>query len=919
MAKKKNSSSGSASTKKKGGKNKAVKDEGDAKPVVVPPTLAVPPSLEAEMAAAQALSPRRATTQAHHTAADDASSEEQPSAAVDSAAAGAAEEKEDGPFASGGSRLAASTSVPDAVVSFLATLPSVEQTDENAILPALSEVGDEPTFVSWVAKVTASSPTPVARLLVLGHYRAYIFKKAMFGSGRELRRSGHYYALSEVESCHTDALILKFEKEFTAHPYRFTLYGKGLGTEGVSVIQRQLSFYSHNFPPRYRPRWIVAPPSRRPEVDVAAAEATGDGGLAGGVIPAYRAFSNYYELLPDDALIAYLQELDERKETVLDLSRCGGGFRLKPLVAALKHNTYFTGIVVCDEPRETAVSAVAIALIRNATLTTVKVTNVGATAESFKNLGKVMRGNAQHTVTDLVLDGSFMGDAGAADLALGLSAPHTSLRTVSLRNGRVGARGSVAVLNALTSHEGGTARLATLALDRCDLSQAGTELSEVLRRAAPTLTSISLRSTGVNCGKLTSMLHESKLSTTLTSLDLSGSAKSIDVDSLGAVMASGRALKSLSLTHCGISALKATRILVAGSSNVSVVTGLHIDLSDNPLGGVPDAFEAFVEAIETASNGGFVDGFGLANTKLSTDEFSTICDTLTNGTNTASHLTICLDEGDGGASADLGPHGEPAPPSCTPAGGASGASGSGLSAPARVVAALTPRSRAAADSSGSRSTFTRSQILMRAVLKSTTLRSLRIRPSTKSAGMFVGKDMAPFLLSLKKGKLERLDVSGHRAGDVGIRALADLVKSSETLTHVAADGNVPSIGALDELRDAFAKNKSVVHFAPLTLDRQALYADKVNGRQHPYIRTLLNAIEDYTVRNRETAAAAEAAKAAKAPVADKSEKASKGSGKAAKEGKASKSSKKKGDGSKKDGEKKSSSKGKKGGKGKKKE
>jgi len=550
------------------------------------------------------------------------------------------------------------------------------------------------------------------------------------------------------------------------------------------------------------------------------------------------------------------------------------------------------------------------------------VTNVGATAESFKNLGKVLRGNAEHVVTDLVLDGSSMGDSGAVDLALGLSAPHTSLRTLSLRNGRVGTRGSLALLNALAAHEGGTSRLVTLALDRCDLSQAGTELSEVLRRSAPTLTSLSVRSTGLHCGKLTALLHESKLATTLTSLDLSGSAKSIDVDSLGAVMAAGRALKSLALNHCGISALKATRILVAGSSNVSKVTDLHIDLSDNPLGGVPDAFEAFIEAIETATNGGFVDGFGLANTKLSVDEFSTVCDTITNGTNTASHLTICLDEGDGGASADVGPHGEPAPPSCTPAGSSSsGAGGSGLSAPARVVAALTPRSRAAADSSASRSTFTRSQILMRAVLKSSTLRSLRVRRSTKSAGVFVGKDMAPFLLSLKKGKLERLDVSGHRAGDVGIRALADLIKSTESLTHVSADGNLPSIGALDELRDAFAKNKSVLHFSAPTLDRQALYADKINGRQHPYIRTLLNAIEDYTARNREAAAAApvvdkadKADKAAKADKADTPAKASKGG----KSGKNSKSGKKKGDSAQKDGEKKTSSKSKKGGKGKKK-
>lgn len=99
-------------------------------------------------------------------------------------------------------------------------------------------------------------------------------------------------------------------------------------------------------------------------------------GVAGGFPDSYRAWCNFYGQEPSEELLQYITDSVERTPNVLDLSYCPGiepgtniTFDLQPIFQALRYNSYFLGLSLCDVVAKGAMELLAPCLKANRVLT----------------------------------------------------------------------------------------------------------------------------------------------------------------------------------------------------------------------------------------------------------------------------------------------------------------------------------------------------------------------------------------------------------------------------------------------------------------------------------------------------------------------------------------------------------------------
>lgn len=74
---------------------------------------------------------------------------------------------------------------------------------------------------------------------------------------------------------------------------------------------------------------------------------------------AYRAWANFYHAEPSEELMQFIQDSEHRQPHVLNLSVCPGieagtnvTFDLQPVFAALRHNSYYLSVELCDSVQQ---------------------------------------------------------------------------------------------------------------------------------------------------------------------------------------------------------------------------------------------------------------------------------------------------------------------------------------------------------------------------------------------------------------------------------------------------------------------------------------------------------------------------------------------------------------------------------------
>lgn len=163
----------------------------------------------------------------------------------------------------------------------------------------------------------------------------------------------------------------------------------------------------------------------------------------------------------------------------LMLEQCTGielnteySFDLRPVVMALRYNTYFKKANLKNVPRKDAVLAFADTIRYNNTLERLYLSHVDAT-EGFVELGEALKANKSHSIVSLDLSDNPMKDKGAIGLAEGLEAMLHGLTVLNLSHCGIQAKGMTALMNALENNSNSSS-LVQLNISRNPLGTSGT-------------------------------------------------------------------------------------------------------------------------------------------------------------------------------------------------------------------------------------------------------------------------------------------------------------------------------------------------------------------------------------------------------------------------------------------------------------
>lgn len=126
-------------------------------------------------------------------------------------------------------------------------------------------------------------------------------------------------------------------------------------------------------------------------------------------------------------------------------------FSLVPVVAALRHNTYFTTLTMHEKSRKEAVSSIADILTHNTTLTAIDISGVEAD-EGWIQLGEALKGNPRNSLLDLNISSNCIGEKGIIPLTVGLTAVGHPMSSLFISNVELQGKGSVLLVRALASN-----------------------------------------------------------------------------------------------------------------------------------------------------------------------------------------------------------------------------------------------------------------------------------------------------------------------------------------------------------------------------------------------------------------------------------------------------------------------------------
>jgi hypothetical protein len=610
-------------------------------------------------------------------------------------------------------------------------------------------------------------------------------------------REGHFFDLKEVESKHDDSVVLRFTRDESREKFIIDIEGAHCGTRIANLIRSAMAEYTHNFPPRYLPKYVVEPESRLAALSDGGAAAPASGARGGGVVPTYKAFCNYYDLPQSAELIAWIDALVDRRCTDMNLNLFAANFRLKPLASALKHNNYFTSFTLSDAPRETAVSAAAVTFIKNSTIKRLTVRNVDAKADGFEALGRVLKGNTAIALTHIDLSRAVMTDRGATGLAHGLGAYRGPLQELRLSHMALTPVGVDALLAAVLAHaDGWLASLRVLDLSGNPLGKAAAKLAEVLRvrdgkKAGAVPLSLLLADSGVSVEPLCAALQGSSVRV----LDLSGVslAAALCMKALVAYLAHAAWLRRLVLQRTSLVGA-GMRELVGAVANAADTSAVVVDVGNNLA--ISNADLQHLIKLVAASNGRVV-GLGLADLPLEEADYATLFAALQNGDLPLAELALSLATPDAAAAAAAAASSGAAPPKTPRA--QQQAAGDALVAKLGKPGAAAPAPPHAE---------ARAKALAAACVC-----ALRLRRLSLVGGVPLGAALNTFLELLPSLKhIVELDVSGHIGGDRALELLGAAAAHSSPLRSIAADANNASVAGFAKFRASESKSLTAFPF-----------------------------------------------------------------------------------------------------------
>ncbi|GAM16918.1 hypothetical protein SAMD00019534_000930 [Acytostelium subglobosum LB1] len=647
--------------------------------------------------------------------------------------------------------------------------------------------GKEPDFVLWVKK-TNKKDVVQDRLFVLTQYRIYSIKRNAVGK-KSIVRQGHLYDLIEIKTDDIDRVLLKFTG------FVIDISGSNTGITIPKILINAFHRISFTFSLEASPSLIIIPVERAaPEVDHV------EPGFAHGFVEVYKAQCNYYATPVNNDLIHFLEETVEKGSRVFCLDDFSGidktdsgststALNMVPVMAALRHNTFFDTFICHNKTRKEVPLLLADVMHHNRTIVRVDLRGVESD-KGWVQLGEALKENQCNELRFLDVSDNQVRDNGIISIATAIRSFTREFCQLTASNIELQSKGAAVTFRTLQSNYASSGGIEILDFSRNHLGAAGSEpladwlalLNTSNQSPEKPLKHINLEGAQIETPRITTAIRQANLAY-LTYLNLSENRINNDaVQSICHLISKGEYLQSLLLRGCGLLG-EHVSLLVTACTNGPATGGRMLDLSANNFG--KNGATSFAACIKSASN---IDTLNLANNNFRKNGMTSIIS--------------ALEENSTLRSIDL-----------------SNNLKSGSKADAVV------------------------DHLARVVQKHSTLERLILTGNTNK-GFFLGRELSPLVKSINEdSKLVELDISGNNIGDDLCRELFESLKKNTYLRVLQIDNNSIGLPGFAAMKRCFTVNRSLTDIPVPTRDiAKLLSAAKDRKQTNDRISEILNDI-----------------------------------------------------------------------------
>ncbi len=362
-----------------------------------------------------------------------------------------------------------------------------------------------------------------------------------------------------------------------------------------------------------------------------------DVGIAGGIVPAYEAFCDYYSVPVSRSFVTYVNDVVNSGQVMIDLTECPGieandgglSASLFPLLGSFVSNTYFKGLSLKNVSRGEVWKAASLIFKggNNTTLTKLVLRDTNGShgdAKSFFDSWASANGSAQVAILDV--GGNKLDSSACSALSDVFEASLVALSVLSLSECSLPASGVAELMIALSRSLRTSLLLTSLALDGAKFDQDANDCMAFwlsLLGKHGNLQKLSL----AGCSGLDLALAFRPFvqgsTHCLTHLDIS--QNKVDAAFLSSqIIANSKTLRSLKISDCGLSSELFVQIGNAIAANTSLVD-FQLVASNNPLG---SNAAIVVQALQKCQNITLLDlrgcGFAFSGAQLVLDSVNTL-------------------------------------------------------------------------------------------------------------------------------------------------------------------------------------------------------------------------------------------------------------------------------------------------------
>jgi len=389
------------------------------------------------------------------------------------------------------------------------------------------------------------------RILVIGRFRIFLFERSKKAKNKP--KELHFYDLLELET-ESDIITIKSKDPKSAI---FAIISCPNSHQMIQALRSAYSVITREFPPDSLFR--IMSTTSDPKAHSTTLEPQ-DPGIANGLIEVYQAYCDYYKLPASFEFIYAISRLYAQNIVELDLSQVPGiepksdtTMHLLPIMASLRHNTYFRAIIANHVTRKDIAVYTADIMRSNTALTKLAFRDINNDEKCWMDLFTSIKHNKYHKLQVLRISDKSIGNKSSIALnATLVEWPH-ALKVLDLSNCHIQEQGCVALFSALDRNYGMSLTIEELNLSGNSLDKAGSRAFGVWLEHVKAYCKFK-KLFLANANFHTSLATSLKSVNTLTELDLTGNK--IDGGegciTVAGICEDNSNLKKLKLASCGL-------------------------------------------------------------------------------------------------------------------------------------------------------------------------------------------------------------------------------------------------------------------------------------------------------------------------------------------------------------------------------